>query len=96
MTFVLGLPGMELTFFLAACVVLCFALVATAVLVAHQGFGYCWAALVQRRGFLSTPAPSKPRIQECAYAVHICQCCGGVTLILVWGIFVVDASEVRG
>lgn len=52
-SFLLRLPGMELTFFVAACVVLCFAFVAKATLVTHQCFGCCWTTLTQHQGFLS-------------------------------------------
>ena len=38
---VLGLAGMELTFPIAALIVLCFVFVARTVLITHQCFGYC-------------------------------------------------------
>lgn len=38
---VLGLAGMEVTFFIAAHTVLCFGFVATTVLITHQCFSFC-------------------------------------------------------
>ena len=40
-TGILGLAGMELTFFLTARMELCFRFVTETVLVTHQCFGYC-------------------------------------------------------
>lgn len=65
---VLALPGMELTFFPAACTVLGFAFVATAVSVPDQCFGYCWTVLTLHRGhpFSSAP-PRASRLGACLY-----------------------------
>lgn len=49
---VLGLVGMELIFFRAACTVLCFRFVAKTVWITHQRFSRCWAELAQLQGLL--------------------------------------------
>lgn len=45
-----GLARMELTFLKAACMVLCFGLVARAALKTRQCFGCCWIALARCQG----------------------------------------------
>lgn len=47
---VLVLYGIELIFFIVACMVLCFGYVMKTVLVTHQFFSYCWAKLTQHQG----------------------------------------------
>jgi len=46
------LAGMELTFFIAAHIVLRFGFVAKTVLITHQCFSFCRVALEQSQGFL--------------------------------------------
>lgn len=48
----LGLVGMELTFFTAAHMVVGFRFVTKTALVTHQRFSYCWTVLAQYQGFL--------------------------------------------
>lgn len=48
----LGLAGMELTFIIAACRVLCSRFVSNTVVIIHQCFGCCWAVHMQHQGFL--------------------------------------------
>lgn len=43
---ILGLAGMELVFFIAAPVVLCFGFVTKEMLIKYQCFSYCWIQLV--------------------------------------------------
>lgn len=49
---VLVLAGMELIFFLAAHIVLCFVFLTKTQLLTHQGFSYCWTVLTQHQGHL--------------------------------------------
>jgi len=51
---------MELTFPIAALIVLCFVFVAGNVLITHQCSGYCRAVLTQHQGRLSTLPHQKP------------------------------------
>lgn len=65
---VLGLPGMESTFFPAGCIVLGFAFVATAVLVPDQCLGYCWTVFTYHQGRPSSSAP--PRASRLGVHLH--------------------------
>ena len=49
---VLGLAGMELIFFIEACMVLRFRFVTRTVLITHQCFSYCWTVLEPHQGLL--------------------------------------------
>lgn len=53
---VLGLAGMEWTFFIAAHKVLCFGWGARAGMMPHQGFGCCQTVLAQHQGSVSHSA----------------------------------------
>lgn len=73
---ILGPAGTELTFFTAARVVLCFALVTQPVLVTHGCFGYWWTLLAQALGFLlltlhAQPPPSWPKGYSMEYHVML-------------------------
>jgi len=54
-TAVLGLADMELTFFIAVCVVLYFRFVAITVLVTHQSFDWYSAIFAQHQDFIFSP-----------------------------------------
>ena len=56
---ILGLAGMELIFFIAAGMMLCFVFVSKTALITHECCGCCWVVLAQCQGFLfSHPAPT--------------------------------------
>jgi len=52
---ILGLPGMDLTVFTAAGLVLCFGFVTKTVLITHQCFGCFWMMLAKPQGRLFFP-----------------------------------------
>lgn len=62
---VLGLAEMELTFSLAALVLLCFAFVAKTVLMLHHFFGCCGTVFAFSHGFLLlSPSQTTGRVQS--------------------------------
>lgn len=56
---VLGLAGMELTFFRVVGMVLCFRLVTETMLITHQFFSCCWAVFAQPKGSLFLILPPR-------------------------------------
>jgi len=58
---VLVLAGIELIFFLVACVVVCFGFVMKIVLITHQCFSYCWAIADTESRPLLLLTPSRQR-----------------------------------
>lgn len=62
---VLGLAGVEFTFFIAACIMMYFGCETKTMLVTHHYFGHGWAVLLQCQGFLFFPLcpPSSSRLR---------------------------------